>query len=206
MGKNKKRRNHKREIKQLNRLTKIDVSKRIIDVINKNNIDCPIELCEDYQNLLGNKIPDSHEDIDNVIDILLLHYNRVTNSYEPDKQMLIKIKKSLINLAQLFNYYIYDVEIIKLLKVINMIEDDTSNDPEYIKHELNFINSNLKMNEKKFYTRLLARLQNKSVQIRYLNGLISNIKIENEFNKNKEEKLDNEFIDSVLNDLDNLKI
>lgn len=171
-------------------------------------VSCPIELTEEFINLLGSKIPTTSEDIHDIINIILIHYNRIMKNPDTDYILIYNVKKSVLNLARIFNYYIYDPELNKTIQVLTMIDNQTTNEPEYIEKVRENILAGIKRNENKFYFKLIERIRDKSIQRRYLEAIQDrSVYIKNSFDAINEDKdVKEEDIELLLKDIDNLII
>lgn len=218
-NKNKSKNNIKSKINKINfafnkglsKITnKIDTlkfkEKVITTIIKPKNLlnKLPVPLCNEYINLFGTKYPDSLEDLNDVIEIILIQYNRLIKSDDLDVKLLDNLKLATSNLCRIINYFIFDNEIVKLLKILDMMEDKHLHTYSYLKEELNNIYSQLRRSEHKVYLLMLNRLKNKNIQQRYIDSYnkYKNEKIVSK-EENTEEIID---LDKVLNDLDNLNI
>jgi hypothetical protein len=183
---------------------------------SKINIKLPVQLKEEYKNLFGNKYPDSKEDLGFILEIIGIQYNRIIKTENIDEFLLNNLKKATFNLSQIINYFVYDPELIKLIKVLetlNIVEDKETVSEDYLKIELENIYSRLRKSEHKLYILITNRLKSNNIQSRYieeynkyLENKMEEQKIETKDNKEEQIIDEKELIDQVLNELDNLVI
>lgn len=216
MGKNRNKRQRVYNDKKIKRLTQkienLNFKKKVVTSIikpKKLTEQLPVPICDEYINMFGNKYPTSTEDLNDILEIILIQYNRLVKNETPDQQLLENIKKSTLNLCRIVNYFVYDNELIKLLRVLDMIDDKSYNDYHYLKTELDNIQVQLKRSEHKVYLLLINRLKNSNIQSRYIESYKKHQtekieKVENEllFDEDTEKV----FFNNVLADLDNLII
>ena len=214
MGKNKRKTNKikwckksvstiDKTIQKLNSKNK----KAVINIIKPKSLklsELQVALCEEYINLFGSKYHDTKEDLNDILEIILIHYNRIVKSENIDTELLFNLKKAALNLVRIVNYYIYDEEIIKLTKVIDMMDDRNTVSSYYLREELDIIYSQLRRSENKVYLLLMNRLKNNNIQQRYIDAYKKSLKKNEVKEEVKEEVLTKTDLDSVIADLDDL--
>ena len=151
---NKRGKSNKKTVK-LDNSIKSQTHKRTIKTKSdnvKNKVSLPVTLPVEYCNLVGVSYPRSQQDINDIIDILLIQYNRIIKSEQTDLNIVRNIKVVCKTLTKIFVYYTNDTELQKLLKVIELVDDANDNNIGFLKKELDIIYSQIRSNEHKYST------------------------------------------------------